>query len=349
MATTEVEATTQAAQGLPSAAPVFRTFFGYLATAALGAAVRLGVFDAIAAGRADTAAVAEAIGADERGTRVLLDALAALGFVERQEDRYRLSAVADAFLVSSRPTYLGPLADIFYSDWQWAGFLRLADAVRAGGTAVEEQDLERPLHPFWETYVSSWGAAGFPPAASLAARLGPWIAERRRFASLDLACGDGLYSFMLVDAHSHVAATLLDQPHVLATTRRLADERGLSERTSFLEGDMFELELGGPYDLIVASNVFHLFGEDKCRDLLHKLRAVLAPDGRLAIHEFAPDASNPDPVAQLFSLVMLVRTHSGETHTLADYERMLTETGFTSPDIHPLDGQPTALLLSSPA
>ena len=29
--------------------------------------------------------------------------------------------------------------------------------------------------------------------------------------------------------------------------------------------------------------------EDKCRDLLRKLRAVLAPDGRLAIHEFAPD------------------------------------------------------------
>ncbi len=28
-----------------SAAPVFQTFFGYLATAALGSGVRLGVFD----------------------------------------------------------------------------------------------------------------------------------------------------------------------------------------------------------------------------------------------------------------------------------------------------------------
>lgn len=346
MAATE-SATAPHTAGLPSAEPVFQAFFGYLATAALGAAVQLHIFDALDAGAADAASVSRSVGADERGVRILLDALAALGFVESTMDGYRASAVADAFLVSSRPSYLGRLADIFYSDWQWHGFLRLTEAVRAGGTVSDDQDLEQPLHPFWETYVSSWGAAGFPAAARLSELLSPWISEQQSFTSLDLACGDGLYSFMLAQAHPNAAVTLLDQPHVLAATRRLAEEHGLDDRARFIEGDMFETDLGGPYDLIIASNVFHLFGDERCRELLRRLKNALSPDGRLAIHEFAADSASLDPVSRLFSLVMLVRTHRGETHTLADYRRMLSDTGFGDPEVHPLEGQPTTLLLST--
>ena len=347
MATIESAPATEDTTELPSAELVFQAFFGYLATAALGTAVELRIFDALASGAADASSVARAVGADERGVRILLDALAAIGFVQSTPNGYRASPVADAFLVSSRPSYLGRLGNIFYSDWQWHGFLHLAEAVRAGGTATDDQDLEQPLHPFWETYVSSWGAAGFPAAARLTELLAPWISERRSITSLDLACGDGLYSFMLAHAYPHATMTFLDQPHVLAATRTLAKEHGLHDRASFIEGDMFDTDLGGPYDLIVASNVFHLFGDQRCRQLLGKLKRALAPDGRLAIHEFAADATNPDPISRLFSLVMLVRTHGGETHTLADYQHMLTETGFTAPEVHPLEGQPTTLLLST--
>ena len=347
MATIESAPGTQETAGLPSAEPVFQAFFGYLATAAVGTAVKLHIFDALASGATDATSVSRAVGADERGVRILLDALAALGFVESTPEGYRASPVADAFLISSRPSYLGRLANIFYSDWQWHGFLHLAEAVRAGGTATDDQDLEQPLHPFWETYVSSWGAAGFPAAARLTELLAPWMSERPSIASLDLACGDGLYSFMLAQAYPLATLTLLDQSHVLAATRTLAKEHALHDRAAFIEGDMFDVDLGGPYDLIIVSNVFHLFGDQRCRQLLRKLKSALAPDGRLAIHEFAPDATHPDPVSRLFSLVMLVRTHGGETHTLADYQRILTETGFTAPEVHPLEGQPTSLLFST--
>jgi C-methyltransferase len=353
MTAARVTATTVAGQeteGLPSAAPIFQTLFGYQATAALGSGISLGIFDALAAGPRDSTSVAAAVVADERGTRILLDALAALGFVETGSDGYRLTPVSQAFLVSDGTAYLGRLANIFYSDWQWEGFLRLADAVQAGGTAVEGQDLEQPGHPFWDTYVHSWGAAGYPPAAALAEILGPWIAAREPFSSLDVACGDGLYSFILARTQRHVNVTLFDQEHVLVSTRKNAEEHGLLDRATFRAGDMFSADLGGPYDLIIVSNVLHLFGQDQCRELLHRLRAVLKPDGRLAIHEFAPDAGpTEDPVARLFSLVMLVRTHTGQTHTLTDYHRLLTDTGFQPPDIHPLQGQPTSLLLSQPA
>ena len=145
-----------------------------------------------------------------------------------------------------------------------------------------------------------------------------------------------------------MSLTLLDQSHVLAATRRLAKERGLDDRAAYIEGDMFETDLGGPYDLIIASNVLHLSGDEQCRQLLRRLKSALAPHGRLAIHELAPDATNPDPVSQLFSLVVLVRTHHGETHTLADYQQLFAEAEPSAvPRFTRSRDKPTTLLLST--
>lgn len=333
-----------------SPAPIFHAFFGYLATAALGAAVRLGIFEALAERACDTRELAERVSADRRGTRILAEALAALGFLEPDGAGWRLTPVASSFLVRGRPAYLGDLANIFYSSWQWQGLLGLEGAVRAGGTVLPEQDLEVPLHDFWQTYASSWEGASISSAQALSEILGPWIAQRRPFSSLDLACGGGWYSFALATAHEHAQITLLDQPHVIAAARQGAERRGLLARTSFIEGDMFEVPLGGPYDLVIASNLLHLLGGGECRRLLRLIAPALKPDGRLAIHEFAARSSPAqEPTPRLFSLIMLVRTHHGQAHSLADYEQMLSDTGYAPPELHELAGEPTCVLLTQRA
>jgi hypothetical protein len=81
--------------------------------------------------------VAAAAGTDERGMQILLDALAALGLLEAN-GAYALSPLAEAFLVSSRPSYVGAFVNVLAGDWAWAGYPRLAEAVRTGGTVLEE-------------------------------------------------------------------------------------------------------------------------------------------------------------------------------------------------------------------
>ncbi len=98
---------------------------------------------------------------------------------------------------------------------------------------------------------------------------------------------------------------------------------------------MFQVPLGGPYDLIIASHVFHHFSEQRCLELLQRLAEVLKTDGRLVIHDFV---SGPQPAQApfpyLFSVRMLTWTREGQAYSLDTYRKLLQEAGFSEPEVH---------------
>jgi C-methyltransferase len=345
--------TTHADAGAPepglSPEPVLQMIQGLQVSAILQAAVRLRVFDLIADGRDRSSSIAAAADADERGVRILMDALAALGLVEAADGRYSLSPLADAFLVSSRRTYIGGAAEILAGGWAWTGYARLADAVRAGGTVLDRH-AETPGHEFWEVFAPSSVGLAAPAAQGLAEILREWAAGRERLEILDVACGSGLFSLTLAAAHPQARVTLADWPNVLERTRDNVERMGLADRVGYRPGDIFQDPLGGPYDLIVASHIFHHFSEPRCRDLLDRLARALAPDGRLAIHDFMP-AGRPadDPFPHLFSIVMLTWTREGEAYPLATYERLLRDVGLDRTEAHPSHGLPSTVLIAERA
>jgi C-methyltransferase len=71
---------------------------------------------------------------------------------------------------------------------------------------------------------------------------------------------------------------------------------------------MFEAALGGPYDLAIASHVFHNLSEARGGQLLRRLSAALGPGGRIAIQDFLGPDSRPadDPLPCLVSVLLLV-------------------------------------------
>jgi len=89
--------------------PILQVCAGLWAAGALKSGVDLKLFDALAAGPQDVAALSHTLGAAPQSLRIVLDALVALGFVARQAQGYTLTAVSSTFLVSSQPTYLGAL------------------------------------------------------------------------------------------------------------------------------------------------------------------------------------------------------------------------------------------------
>lgn len=114
---------------------------------------------------------ATTIDADERGTRILLDALSALGLLERNNG-YRLSPLADTFLVSSRPSYVGGMVNILAPPWVW----------------------------------SSWPS---PSARAITELLRAWSEQRESLEILDVACGSGLLGLTLAAQHPTARSTLL--------------------------------------------------------------------------------------------------------------------------------------------
>jgi C-methyltransferase len=316
--------------------PLMELISGALAFTVLRAAVDVGVFDHLAGGASEVASIAQEMKADERGTRLLLEALAAVGMLENG-DGYRLSSLADATLVSGRPAYLGGLV-------RWMGGLleqagpHMADAVRRGGSMLDEDVLAQT--GLWEEFAGASAAMAGAVAGALADILSPFLAGRGEAVDiLDVACGSGLYGLTVAGRHPSARVTLNDMADVLERTRATVDRLALAERTTFLPGNVFEIPLGGPYDLIVASNFFHALSEEQSRALLHRLAAALGPDGRLAIQ--GPMAAGPpaeDRFARLFSMLLLTATPGGEAHAVATYERLFADAGLALVEAHDLPG-----------
>jgi cyclopropane fatty-acyl-phospholipid synthase-like methyltransferase len=318
----------------PGPEVMFDLIFGAQSLGIVQAAIELGVFDRLAAGAADVESIAAEGKTDARATRILLDALVATGLVDL-DGGYRLSPVAAATLVAGRPGYFGGMLRVV-SELSRLASGQLADAVRHGGTTLADT-VEAPEHALWEEFAAASAPIVSVQAEALAGHLAGFAAGRGSLRILDVACGSGVWSLTLAARHPAARVTLNDWANVLEVSRTNAERLGLADRTDYLPGDVFEVPLAGPYDVIVASNIFHMFSPDRARTLLNRLGAALAPDGRLAIQgPMAARSPREDRLAYLFSALCLALTAGGEAHSIAAYEEMFADTGLTLLESHDL-------------
>src|SRR5512145_1642143 len=72
------------------------------------AAIRLGVFEALASRPMNAAELAQGLNADARGVQRLIEALGPLGYVKRQGDRYANTSMTSKWLLRSSSVNLAP-------------------------------------------------------------------------------------------------------------------------------------------------------------------------------------------------------------------------------------------------
>jgi C-methyltransferase len=327
-------------------AMIMQLMGGAQASATVCGAVELGLFKALGEGPLDAASVAKAVGCPERTTRMMLGALCALGLLAHDGTRYRLQPAAEAHLVPGRPAYVGDFAGIAGSDLMWNALGHLADAVRKGGSVLEGH-AETPQNKFWETFARSSASMAVPAAAAIEGMLAPWLASKRARV-LDIAAGSGIYGYTLAKAHSNVELTALDWPNVLPETRSYAPRFGVeASRVRYLPGNLFEVDFQGPYEVILASHIFHHFDPPTCQKLMRKIAGQLAPGGRVVIHEFLGDENNPS--GALFAITMLVWSQKGDAYASADYRKWLAECELRNVSVAQLPGMPTAIVMAERA
>jgi C-methyltransferase len=309
----------------------------YKKTSLLRAGVELGVFDALADGPATAEQLAQACQLHPRGARILLDALTAVRLVTLEGEEFRLAPVAADHLVRTAPDYLGGMVKVMASDMEWDALRDLSAAVRSGGTVLDVH-AETPGYSYWEDFAAYATKVARPTAEVMAEVLAPWTTGLSTLDVLDVACGHGMYGYTMALRNPQAHVTSLDWPNVLAVAGQHAEKMGVRGRASFLPGDMFETDLGGPYDLVLLTNVTHHFSEQKVTELLSRLGKAVKPGGKLVIVGFTADQPPAvDPAPYLFSVLMLVWTFEGESHSVAAYDRSLAAAGFGPAAVHPTD------------
>lgn len=316
----------------------------YQQSAALAAAIELDLFTAIGQGEVDAEALAARVSASPRGVRILGDYLVALELLEKRDERYRLTRLAAAYLDNRAPGSIGSVSSFLSSDFLRSSFAAAAAAVRRGG-AGEDGSSTAPEHPVWVSFARDME----PLAALEAERVAGALAEQRVGGRrvLDVAAGHGLYGIAVAKRDPQVEVVAVDWPAVLEVAESNARRAGVADRFSTRVGSALEIDLGGPYDLVLLPAFLHHFEPAVCERLLTRLRAVLAPDGCLVtVETLAPDGPVDSADGARFRFVMLVTTSGGDLYTYRELDRMLGRAGFGASRLHPLPGSAQSVLLS---
>ncbi|QVL34210.1 methyltransferase domain-containing protein [Telmatocola sphagniphila] len=322
----------------PSPRLFFEAVSAYEKTEAIRTAVELELFTHIASGKRtppEIAQACQACQASPRGIRILCDYLTVQGFLIKHNDRYELTADSSFYLDKNSPAYLGKTLEFLHTPKLRECFHRLTEAVRIGGTALPEEGTVSHDNPIWVEFARGMVGMMRLPAKLLADLVKEDTNKPLRI--LDVAAGHGIFGITIAERYPQARVTALDWRNVLAVASENASQAGISQRYSLLPGSAFDVDWGGPYDLVLLTNFFHHFDVPTCEKLAAKAYAALAPGGRALTLDFIPEADRISPAhAAGFALTMLVATGHGDAYTFEEYRKLFEKAGFAKNEFHAL-------------
>jgi ubiquinone/menaquinone biosynthesis C-methylase UbiE len=319
----------------PSPQIFFQNLNAHQRTEALKAAIELGVFTAIGEGNTTAETIAKRCNASERGTRILCDYLTIMEMLTKENGKYGLTLDSSVFLDKRSPAYVGGATEFLLSSTLMEGFRNLTEAVRRGGTSMEDEGTVSPDNPVWVKFARGMAGLMSMPAQLLAKLADPQADKKLKV--LDIAAGHGLFGVAFATNNKQAEITALDWKAVLEVAKENAKKAGIEDRYKTIEGSAFEVDFGKGYDVILLTNFLHHFDPPTCEKLLKKVHDSLADGGRAVTLEFVPNEDRISPPESAgFSLIMLSGTPSGDAYTFSELEKMFANAGFSHSALHAL-------------
>jgi 2-polyprenyl-3-methyl-5-hydroxy-6-metoxy-1,4-benzoquinol methylase len=330
---------------MPNPGRLFQVFNAYQQTAAMRTAIDLDVFTAIGDRQTTAEQLAERTGAAERGIRILCDFLTVMGFLTKNDFHYGLAPDAAMFLDRRSPAYMGSAAHFLDAPEMLRAFDDLTGAVRKGGTMMGESGTVGIENPIWVEFARSMAPMMMMPAEAISKLVGAEKGGKCRV--LDIAAGHGLFGINIARHNPQAEIVALDWASVLEVAKENARKARVESRYTTIPGSAFEADFGERYDLVLLTNFLHHFDIPTCEDLLRKVHAALAPEGRAVTLEFVPnDDRVTPPEAATFSMIMLGSTPHGDAYTFTEFNRMFSNAGFKRSDHIRLTSMPESLIVS---
>lgn len=302
--------------------PIGEAMFGMPVARSLQVAQRTGILAALAEGPRDPAELAEHLGLQPAGTELLLDVIASLGHVElRPDGRYEMSDRARRWLDPGSDHYVGDFLADTAEYWQW--WEGLEELVREG-RHVELHD-KAPDDPYWRSYIRGQYQIARLSSTEVAKAV---PLQRNAHSLLDVAGAHGEFSMALCRHHPGLKATIVDLPGSARVGREIVSGAGMDDRVHHVEGDMFEVDFGGPHDGALCFNIVHHLSPEQAKALFARIRAVLRPGAPLCVLELydRPQGQRPDSGSILGLFFHL--TSGADTYTVEQVSGWLADSGF---------------------
>ena len=312
---------------------------GFWGSKTLLSAVELGVFTHLAQGPLSAQTLSDRLGLSRRGAGDFLDALVALGMLERGGGAYANTAATDLFLDRNKQAYVGGLLEMANARLYpfWGGLTEALKTGRPQNEAKQGGDF------FASLYADADRLAGFLKAmtgismgsAIAIAEKFPWR-DYKTFA--DIGAAQGGLPVQVGLAHPHLRGLGFDLPAVQPHFENYVRQHGLSERIAFKAGDFFADPLPRA-DVLVMGHVLHDWDLDQKQTLIGKAYAALPSGGALIIYEtIIDDDRRQNAFGLLMSLNMLIETPGGADYTAAECAEWMHQAGFKTTSAEHLAG-----------
>jgi cyclopropane fatty-acyl-phospholipid synthase-like methyltransferase len=305
--------------------PAGYAFLGMTSGRVVGVAQRLGVFGKLLAGPATAGRVAEELELQVPATRLLCENLAALGMLDQDGHSFSVSKRARKWLDPQSDTYIGTFLEHTTTYWEWYGDLERI--VREGGSFEIHREPAEDAE-YWRVYITGQYELARLSAEEVAKAI-KLPAQPR--ALIDIAGGHGWFSAALCKRHETLKATVLDLPGSARVGREIIAKAGLSARVEHRDGDMFEAELGGPYDGALVFDIIHHLSGEQIVTLLGRVREAMKPGGSVAVLDmFRSDAKQQRATAATLGLFFHL-TSGADLHSPDELAAYFAEAGFDAP------------------
>ena len=299
---------------------------------ALVVADQVGLFSFLARGPATGAEIARQLALRPRKSEALLSLLAALGFLNRQHERFSLTNVSRNFLLPESPYSWVP---VLQSGRKSSTAARLWQTLREEQPgAKRDKASEKSLTRWWKApkldrataklVTQHMHAYSFPAAMGLVR----WADFREVRRLLDVGGGSGCFSIALALRHPKMHCTILELPAISRLSARYVDHYEVRHRIDVRPMNIFKDPWPRGHDAVFFSNVFHDWDRETCAFLGRRSFDALPAGGRLYVHEILLADSKDGPLAAASFSMNILLTTDGQQFTSEELEDLLQECGF---------------------
>jgi hypothetical protein len=332
------------------AARILEVGFGFWPAKVLLTAVELELFTTLGARSMSGNEIGRALALHPRGIWDFLDALTALGFLERDgtgaEGRYRNTASTAKFLDQHQPDYMGGILAMcnarlfrFWGD--------LGEALKTGKPQNEVKHGGKSM--FETLYANPTGLEQFMNAMrGISAPNFQALAQKFDFSKYRTLCDVGgataLLSTLVAKRHPHLQCLSFDLPPVEPIARRWIAKESLSDRVQPVSGDFLSDPLPRA-DIITMGMILHDWNLEKKQHLIRLAYDALPPGGAfIAIENLIDDERRENAFGLMMSLNMLIEFGDAFDFTGADFWGWCKNAGFRRYEVLHLAGACSAAI-----
>jgi hypothetical protein len=302
---------------------------GYQVSQALHVAAVLGISDLLASGPRDVADLAEATSTHAPTLARLLRALESIGvYASDDEGRYTSTELGDQLRRDVQGS-IGGWAAFVGRPPSWHAWAYLLDSVRTGenafvtlhGTSVWDY---RQQHPEEQAIFD----AAMTSMSGVVAGAVVEAYDFSRFETVaDIGGGAGMLLASVLERYPGVRGVLFDQPDVVAGSRPLLEEAGVTDRCEIVGGSFFDSVPSGAGAYLLKA-ILHDWPDPECRKILRAIREVVPADGAVLVVEQVL-GQGPEPARTAFSDLNMLVNPGGRERTLDEYAALFESAGLT--------------------